>query len=68
MSVIIKSEGWWTNALYNLVSAKPDREADQRKCLPIAVEGPYGSASADFLRYKNHDIAWQAKLTFQTAS
>ncbi|XP_027123612.1 ferric reduction oxidase 8, mitochondrial-like isoform X2 [Coffea arabica] len=51
MSVIIKSEGWWTNALYNLVSAKPDREADQRKCLPIAVEGPYGSASADFLSY-----------------
>lgn len=50
MSIIIKSEGWWTNAFYDLVLAKPDGEADQMKCLPIAVEGPYGPASVDFLR------------------
>ncbi|KAL3512756.1 hypothetical protein ACH5RR_025473 [Cinchona calisaya] len=53
MSIIIKSEGWWTNALYNIVLDKPDGESDQRKCIPIAVEGPYGPASVDFLRYDN---------------
>lgn len=62
MSIIIKSEGWWTNTLYDLVLAKPDGEAHQNKCLPIAVEGPYGPTSVDFLRYLNDGIAWLFKM------
>lgn len=50
MSVIIKCEGWWTNSLYNIVRAELDSEADQRQCIPIAIEGPYGPASLSFLR------------------
>ncbi|XP_040987338.1 ferric reduction oxidase 8, mitochondrial [Juglans microcarpa x Juglans regia] len=51
MSVIIKCEGWWTNSLYDLIQADLDSDSDQTKCIPIAVEGPYGPASVDFLRY-----------------
>lgn len=51
MSVIIKCQGWWTNSLYNIVRAELDSEADQRQCIPIAIEGPYGPASLSFLRY-----------------
>lgn len=45
ISVIIKCEGSWTNVLYDMV------EAHNMKCLPVAIEGPYGPASMDFLRY-----------------
>lgn len=51
ISVIIRSEGWWTSALYNLIMSKSDVEANQKKCISVAVEGPYGPASVDFLRY-----------------
>ncbi|XAR50232.1 Ferric-chelate reductase (NADH) [Bertholletia excelsa] len=51
MSVIIRCDGWWTRALYNLVQAGPGSHDNQTKCLPVAVEGPYGPASLDFLRY-----------------
>ncbi|CAI9112727.1 OLC1v1013209C1 [Oldenlandia corymbosa var. corymbosa] len=51
LSIMIKSEGWWTSALYNLILATRDGEADQMKCLPVAVEGPYGPKSANFQRY-----------------
>ncbi|KAJ7956180.1 Ferric reduction oxidase [Quillaja saponaria] len=49
MSVIIKCEGWWTNSLYQIIQAELD--AHKKKCLPVAIEGPYGPASMDFLRY-----------------
>ncbi|KAF8378228.1 hypothetical protein HHK36_029567 [Tetracentron sinense] len=51
ISVIIKCEGWWTTSLYNTIHSALDSDADQVKCLPVAVEGPYGPVSADFLRY-----------------
>ncbi|KAG4942762.1 hypothetical protein AAZX31_17G082400 [Glycine max] len=51
LSVIIKCEGWWTNSLYDLIHAELDKTADKRKGIPIAIEGPYGPASLDFLRY-----------------
>ncbi|KAG2678784.1 hypothetical protein I3760_11G020100 [Carya illinoinensis] len=51
MSVIIKCEGWWTNSLYDLIQAELDSDSEQTKCIPIAVEGPYGPASVDFRRY-----------------
>ncbi|CAK9137552.1 unnamed protein product [Ilex paraguariensis] len=51
MSVIIKSEGWWTSSLCNILQAELDSDADQKKCIPIGLEGPYGPASVDFLRY-----------------
>lgn len=51
ISVIVRSEQWWTSSLYNLVLAKSDEEADHTKSIPVAVEGPYGPASLGFLRY-----------------
>uniref|UniRef100_A0A5B7C9M7 FAD-binding FR-type domain-containing protein n=1 Tax=Davidia involucrata TaxID=16924 RepID=A0A5B7C9M7_DAVIN len=51
MSVIIKCEGWWTSSLYNIIQTEVDSDNDQMKCIPVAIEGPYGPASLDFLRY-----------------
>ncbi|KAL5186338.1 Ferric reduction oxidase 8, mitochondrial [Glycine soja] len=51
LSVIIKCEGWWANSLYDLIHAELDKTADKRKGIPVAIEGPYGPASLDFLRY-----------------
>ncbi|KAI3454435.1 hypothetical protein Pfo_011098 [Paulownia fortunei] len=53
ISIIMKSEGQWTNSLYNKIHAEPDSEADQRTCIPIAIEGPYGPSSMEFIRYDN---------------
>ncbi|KAJ1391883.1 Riboflavin synthase-like beta-barrel [Sesbania bispinosa] len=50
MSVIIKCQGWWTNTVYDLVHAELNKGADKRKGLYVAIEGPYGPASLDFLR------------------
>ena len=50
MSVIIKCEGGWTNSLYNIVKTELGSDADQMKRVPVAIEGPYGPASLDFLR------------------
>ncbi|KAI8543758.1 hypothetical protein RHMOL_Rhmol08G0242900 [Rhododendron molle] len=51
MSVIVKCEGGWTSSLYNMVHTELGSEADRMKCIPVAVEGPYGPTSLDFLRY-----------------
>ncbi|KAE8124309.1 hypothetical protein FH972_019207 [Carpinus fangiana] len=51
MSVMVKCEGSWTSSLYDLIQAELHSDTDQTKCIPIAVEGPYGPASVDFLRY-----------------
>ncbi|KAK7330537.1 hypothetical protein VNO77_24732 [Canavalia gladiata] len=51
MSVIIKCEGWWTTSLYDLIHAELDKGVDKRMGIPVAIEGPYGPASLDFLRY-----------------
>ncbi|PIN21202.1 Ferric reductase, NADH/NADPH oxidase [Handroanthus impetiginosus] len=50
-SIIIKSEGQWTSSLYNKICDGSD--SDQRKCIRVAVEGPYGPSTLEFLRYKN---------------
>ncbi|GFZ17396.1 ferric reduction oxidase 8 [Actinidia rufa] len=49
LSVIIKCEGGWTNSLYNIVKTELGSDADQMKRVPVAIEGPYGPASLDFL-------------------
>lgn len=51
MSILIKSEGSWTSSLSNLIQTEQKSDADQMKCIPVAVEGPYGPVSMDFLRY-----------------
>ncbi|KAG5524879.1 hypothetical protein RHGRI_031524 [Rhododendron griersonianum] len=51
MSVIVKCEGGWTSSLYNMVQTELGSKADRMKCIPVAVEGPYGPTSLDFLRY-----------------
>lgn len=57
ISVIVKSEGQWTSSLHNkVIHDEPDSEADQSKCIPVAIEGPYGPASMDFLRYKFDEL------------
>ena len=51
MSVIIKCGGKWTNSLSDMINAELDSDSNQMKCIPIAIEGPYGPASLDFLRF-----------------
>ncbi|KAK4438562.1 Ferric reduction oxidase 8, mitochondrial [Sesamum alatum] len=53
VSVIVKCEGEWTSSLYDIIHDEADSEADRRQCIPVAVEGPYGPASLDFVRYNN---------------
>lgn len=59
MSVLIKCEGRWTSSLYNMIQAKLD--ADQVKCMPIAIEGPYGPSSLNFLRYPEKLLVFSAE-------
>uniref|UniRef100_A0A2N9GV73 FAD-binding FR-type domain-containing protein n=1 Tax=Fagus sylvatica TaxID=28930 RepID=A0A2N9GV73_FAGSY len=51
MSVIVKCEGRWTSSLYDLIQAELDSKVDTTKRIPIAIEGPYGPDSMNFLRY-----------------
>ncbi|PRQ17225.1 putative ferric-chelate reductase (NADH) [Rosa chinensis] len=51
MSILIKSEGSWTSSLSNLIQTEQKSDADHMKCIPVAVEGPYGPATMEFLRY-----------------
>lgn len=50
LSLILKCEGKWTNSLYHMIHEELDSAADQMKCIPVAIEGPYGPASMNFLR------------------
>ncbi|KAH9605766.1 hypothetical protein KSS87_005238 [Heliosperma pusillum] len=52
VSVMIKCKGSWTNSLYNMVSSELESHGQTRH-ISIAVEGPYGPASLDFMRYDN---------------
>ncbi|KAG8652592.1 ferric reduction oxidase 8, mitochondrial [Manihot esculenta] len=51
MSVILKCEGGWTSSLYDMIQAELDSNADHMSSIRAAIEGPYGPASLDFLRY-----------------
>ncbi|CAA0826698.1 Ferric reduction oxidase 8- mitochondrial [Striga hermonthica] len=54
ITVIIKSGGQWTNSLHDqIIGDDQDSEADQRMCIPVAIEGPYGPDSFEFLRHDN---------------
>lgn len=53
ISVVVKCEGEWTNSLHNLIRSESDLEVNQKKCIPITMEGPYGPNSLNFIRYKN---------------
>ncbi|KAJ4850863.1 hypothetical protein Tsubulata_007098 [Turnera subulata] len=53
ISLIVKCEGDWTSSLYNMIQAELDSDAGYMSCIPITIEGPYGPASLDFLRYEN---------------
>lgn len=44
LSVIIKKEGSWSQKLYKMLSLPLDR-------LDVSVEGPYGPAAVNFLRF-----------------
>ncbi|KAM7274345.1 hypothetical protein ACFE04_029009 [Oxalis oulophora] len=51
MSLTIKCDGEWTNSLYEIIQAELKSDIGSRGCIPIAIEGPYGPPSANFLRY-----------------
>lgn len=53
MSLIVKCDGEWTSSLYQMIHAELDSDADQMRCIPVAIEGPYGPATMDFLRCAN---------------
>ncbi|XP_027336527.1 ferric reduction oxidase 2 isoform X2 [Abrus precatorius] len=46
LSVVIKSEGTWTQKLYQLLSTPSTIDR-----LAVSVEGPYGTASTNYLRH-----------------
>lgn len=48
ISVVVKGEGKWSNTFHDLLASPslPER-------LDVSLEGPYGPASTDFLRYYN---------------
>ncbi|CAO2826413.1 unnamed protein product [Amaranthus hypochondriacus] len=52
MSVMIKCEGRWTDSLYKILCKEAESNS-YTKCIPVAVEGPYGPPSFDFIRYDN---------------
>ncbi|KFK26648.1 hypothetical protein AALP_AA8G275500 [Arabis alpina] len=52
MSVMMKCEGQWTNSVYNKVEEAGISD-NKISNITIRVEGPYGPASVDFLRYDN---------------
>ncbi|CAL8140257.1 unnamed protein product [Prunus armeniaca] len=49
ISIMIKSEGSWTSSLSHMIQTRQESDGDQKKYIPIAVEGPYGPVSMDFL-------------------
>ncbi|KAF4350347.1 hypothetical protein F8388_010903 [Cannabis sativa] len=51
MSLLIRCQGSWTSSLYNLINTELKSGFNKMKTIPIAVEGPYGASSTDFLRY-----------------
>ncbi|CAL8138757.1 unnamed protein product [Prunus armeniaca] len=51
ISIMIKSEGSWTSSLSHMIQTRQESDGDRTKYIPIAVEGPYGTVSMDFLRY-----------------
>ncbi|CAL8155292.1 unnamed protein product [Prunus armeniaca] len=54
ISIMIKSEGSWTSSLSHMIQTRQESDGDQTKYIPIAVEGPYGPVSMDFL--SAHDM------------
>ena len=44
LSVVIKTEGSWSQKLYKELSSSPDH-------LEVSVEGPYGPTSLHFLKW-----------------
>ncbi|XP_022987228.1 ferric reduction oxidase 8, mitochondrial [Cucurbita maxima] len=51
ISIVVKCNKSWTKSLYEIINTEREGESDQLKCISVAVEGPYGPASLDFLRY-----------------
>ncbi|KAF7838283.1 ferric reduction oxidase 8, mitochondrial [Senna tora] len=51
MSVIVKCEGRWTSSLYNMIHTELGKDSEKMKAIPVAIEGPYGPASLNFLKY-----------------
>lgn len=46
LSVVVKGEGTWTKKLYQLLSTSSTIDR-----LAVSVEGPYGPASTNYLRF-----------------
>ncbi|XP_047324837.1 ferric reduction oxidase 8, mitochondrial-like [Impatiens glandulifera] len=53
MSVIVKVGGHWTNTLYARIKAGLGSKTGSMGCVPVAIEGPYGPASLNLLRYES---------------
>ncbi|GER56781.1 ferric reduction oxidase 8 [Striga asiatica] len=54
ITVIVKSGGQWTNSLHDQITGDDqDSEADQRMRISVAIGGPYGPDSFEFLRHDN---------------
>ncbi|XP_008777197.2 ferric reduction oxidase 8, mitochondrial isoform X2 [Phoenix dactylifera] len=50
-SVLVKCQGQWTNALFDMVNSMADAGSGNMNSLCVAVEGPYGPATFPHQRY-----------------
>lgn len=50
MSLMIKCEGRWTSSLCRLITEELNSDTHRTECTRVAIEGPYGPSTVDFLR------------------
>ncbi|KAJ3701664.1 hypothetical protein LUZ61_005369 [Rhynchospora tenuis] len=53
VSLLIKCQGKWTEALYSKISSMKDEKLGQFKSLIVVFEGPYGPSASLYERYSN---------------
>ncbi|KAK8959895.1 hypothetical protein KSP40_PGU006700 [Platanthera guangdongensis] len=50
-SIIVKSQGKWTNSLYEMIEFMANNVSDDARSIPVSVEGPYGPANFSYNRF-----------------
>nr|CAD1820102.1 unnamed protein product [Ananas comosus var. bracteatus] len=48
LCVLVKSQGQWTETLYNKIHAMTDTKFDQVKRVAVAIDGPYGPVNSPY--------------------
>jgi len=64
MSVVVKCNEGWTSSLYDMIQAELDSDTGAMNCIPVSIEGPYGPASLDFLRFAKKNLVLQTRRIY----